>query len=343
MIEAARLLRACLRLVVRQAWGRRMVGRGARELTEALRSQGVEPDVYGGSYFGLGRDPEDRMGRSGYETYTRASSNAPVSAYLLWRFFGEANFLDLGCALGWVVECLRELGLEARGVDYSAYAIDHAAPGAQGHVAQGDLLAGLDLPDASIDCISILETLEHLPPQSVPGAIAELARISRGWVFATIPSFGPNSGGPDGWLEGKVKPERLAYYEGLGPEYDGPVAHQDLFTDIDGLPVEGHLTIASFGWWERRFAEAGFERREAMERRIMVQVERFGLAGAWNVYVLAKAGVVLPDQGLPGPYAIAALERRWGLEPVKRPASGEDGGSRPPVSAVAEETTDGTG
>ena len=54
--------------------------------------------------------------------------------------------LDCGCAFGFVVEALRELDVDAEGVDVSYFAIDHASPGARGHVRQGSLLDRLPRP-----------------------------------------------------------------------------------------------------------------------------------------------------------------------------------------------------
>ena len=82
--------------------------------------------AYGPSYYGHGRDPSSRGGLSGYEQYTRATSNADVAAYLLWRFFPATRVLDAGCARGFVVEALRELDVDAEGVDASRWAVAHA-------------------------------------------------------------------------------------------------------------------------------------------------------------------------------------------------------------------------
>ena len=82
---------------------------------------------YRATYYGRGRDPESRAGLSGYEQYTRDTSNADVVAYLLWRFFPPGRVLDAGCAQGFVVEALRELDIDAEGIDTSRWAIAHAA------------------------------------------------------------------------------------------------------------------------------------------------------------------------------------------------------------------------
>jgi SAM-dependent methyltransferase len=280
---------------------RRVMARAGTELSRAARIGGAiaearaaaphDASAYGASYFGVGRDPSgDRGGRSGYASYDRVSSNADIAAYLLWRNFRAQRTLDVGCATGFVVEALRELGVDAQGCDASPFAVAHAAPGALGYVRLGDPLRGLPYDEGVFDLVSALEVLEHLPPPRVPEALGELRRVCGGVVYATIPSFGPSESGPDGHLVGKVRPERLAHYQSLGPDYDGPVASADLAVDTEGSPVEGHLTIASYRWWAARFAEAGFERWVDVERRLYHDLDPTGLGDHWNLYVLAVPG-----------------------------------------------------
>jgi SAM-dependent methyltransferase len=272
---------------------RRLMHRIGQELSQAAATGYGTDDVYGASYFGQGRDAgAGPDGLSGYASYDRVTSNADVAGYVIWRTFGGAlHTLDVGCATGFVVEALRELGLEAEGCDVSEYAVAHAAPGAAGHIRVADLRTGLPWPDGHFDVVSALETLEHMPPNDIPAVVAELRRVCRGFVYATIPSFGPNNGaGPPGHFEGKVRPERVGHYQGLGPDYFGPVAFEDLARDARGDPVEGHLTIAAYGWWTERFADAGFVRRPDIERRIYADIEPGQLTAAWNLYVFAAPG-----------------------------------------------------
>ena len=181
--------------------------------------------TYGGSYFGEGRDASgDREGRSGYARYDRIASNADIAGWLLWRNFRVANALDVGCATGYLVEVLRERGIDAEGCDVSQFAVDHATPGAAGHIRVANLFAGLPWEDRAFELVTALEILEHLPPDRVATAIPELARVCGGYLYATIPSFGANDSGADGHFEGKVRPERVAHYRATRCRLRGPGA-----------------------------------------------------------------------------------------------------------------------
>ena len=224
---------AMVSVAARHPSTRRVMARSGRRLRDAAeqgaalaqaRAAGVA-DTYDGSYFGEGRDASgDRAGRSGYARYDRIASNADIAGWLLWRNFRVGSALDVGCATGFLVEVLRERGIDAEGCDLSEYAVDHASPGAAGHIRVANLFSGLPWPDGHFELVTVLETLEHLPPDLVPAAVRELRRVCGGYLYATIPSFGPNVSGPDGHFEGKVRPELVEAYADRGPDYGGPVA-----------------------------------------------------------------------------------------------------------------------
>ena len=274
----------------------------------------LDDDTYDAEYFGEGRNPADRMGLSGYGVYSRQSSNADIAAYVVWRFFNVKRTLDVGCATGFVVEALRELDVDAEGSDVSRWAVTHAAPGARGHVRQGNLLGRLPYKKGQFDLVTALETLEHLPPEAIPRAMRELARVTNGWVVATIPSFGHNDHGPHGFPHGKVRDDRLDHYLALGDTYHGPIPYDDLYRDARGEPIEGHLTIASFAWWTARFAEAGLVRCGEVEERIHPVLACFNLSEFWNVYVLKKRGGPSGEPFMRPADELLAREKLWGLD-----------------------------
>jgi SAM-dependent methyltransferase len=304
-----RVRQAMVAVAARHPGTRRIMARTGRALAEVAergsalaeaRAAGVA-DTYGGSYFGEGRDASgDRDGRSGYARYDRIASNADIAGWLVWRNFQVRTALDVGCATGFLVEVLRELGVDALGCDLSAYAVDHATPGAAGHIRVASLFDGLPWPEHYFELVTVLETLEHLPPDRVPTVIRELRRVCGGYLYATIPSFGRNVSGPDGHFEGKVRPELVDAYVARGSDYRGPVPEPDLAVDADGHLVEGHLTIASFEWWTERFADAGFTRCPDVEQRLYADIEPADLAPFWNLYVFrvpdAPEGLVEPRQ-----------------------------------------------
>src|SRR5262249_50026254 len=67
----------------------------------------------------------------GYDWTHFAGVFRETAAYLTEMFPAAESFLDVGCAKGFLVRCLREAGRACHGVDHSAWAIDHADPAAQ--------------------------------------------------------------------------------------------------------------------------------------------------------------------------------------------------------------------
>ncbi len=284
--RAKTVARRSLGAALRQPLIARIAQRTVTELNHAL----IERDtgIYGSSYFGADRDPLDRMGLSGYERYDRDSSNANSAAYMIWRYFPVKHTLDVGCATGFVVEALRELGLDSWGTDISHYAVDRPAQGAQGRLEWGDLMAGLPYKDGQFELLSCFEVLEHMEPEKISTVIKEIARVAEKYVICTIPSFGPNEFGPGGWFQVKVRDELVDSYYAKGRDYEGPIPYDDLYRDATGQPIEGHLTIAAFSWWQRQFEAAGLVRCGRTELQIHPHLARFGLTKYWNLYVFRK-------------------------------------------------------
>jgi hypothetical protein len=112
-----------------------------------------------------------------------------------------------------------------------------------------------------------------------------------------------------------VRDERPDHYKSLGDSYEGPIPYDDLYRDETGQPIEGHLTIASFGWWTKRFEEAGFERCGDVERAMHPYLARWDLTKYWNLYVLRVPGATPPSpDGVRAASEVADVEKRFNLD-----------------------------
>jgi SAM-dependent methyltransferase len=86
---------------------------------------------------------------------------------------------DVGCGPGHVTAYLRELGLDAFGIDLSPAMIDVARrehPGVRFEVGS---MTALDLADASIAGLLSCWSLVHVPDHELPGVFAQFRRVLR--------------------------------------------------------------------------------------------------------------------------------------------------------------------
>jgi SAM-dependent methyltransferase len=106
--------------------------------------------------------------------------------------FHPATVLDVGCGRGFLVAALRHLGIEATGIDLSAYAVGTAHPDAADHVRVADVTA--DLLPGPADLVVCFDVLEHLPAETVPTVLTKLAGAASEWIVANIGLDGQDDG-----------------------------------------------------------------------------------------------------------------------------------------------------
>jgi SAM-dependent methyltransferase len=94
------------------------------------------------------------------------------------------SVLDAGCAMGFLVEKLRQRGIEAWGVDISEYAIGKVAPSVKEYCWVGSVLEPFP---RKYDLIVSIEVLEHLPAEHADRAVANLCNFSDDILFSSTP------------------------------------------------------------------------------------------------------------------------------------------------------------
>lgn len=95
-----------------------------------------------------------------------------------------ARVLDAGCALGLLVETLRAKGIDAFGIDFSAFAIEHVYEPVKPFCRQASVTEPLR---EQYDLIVCFEVLEHLTAADGETAIANLCAHSRDILFSSSP------------------------------------------------------------------------------------------------------------------------------------------------------------
>lgn len=111
------------------------------------------------------------------------------------RFFGAiadrivsdiqpATVLDAGCAMGFLVEALRQRGVEAWGVDIAEYAIQNVHPAIQPYCWMASVTEPLP---RTYDLIVCIEVLEHLPPGETVKAVENICQHTADVLFSSTP------------------------------------------------------------------------------------------------------------------------------------------------------------
>lgn len=129
--------------------------------------------------------------KSGYTTssYNRGDyMNEAKAVFLTQLYGGEGEWLEAGCAFGWVIEHLVDVGVDGYGYDISRYAIKNSPEEIKHRLKCSD---GLDVrlwnPE-QFDHIISFETAEHVPMMNVGTWLYNLERWLKpgGKLFLTI-------------------------------------------------------------------------------------------------------------------------------------------------------------
>lgn len=106
-------------------------------------------------------------------------------ALMIKLFLKPGKVLDVGCGLGYMVDYLRRLGIEAYGIDNSRYAVANTLPSVRSYIKEGNIQA-IPFADNSFDLVITFDVLEHIPKNDLARAIAECTRVSNNLQFHKI-------------------------------------------------------------------------------------------------------------------------------------------------------------
>lgn len=142
------------------------------------------------------------------------------------------KLVEVGCGCGSFVDhCVRQ-GIDAYGVDFAKFAVEHPEGQAAGRLKQGDARK-LDYPDQSFDTVVAFDLLEHIYEDDARVVVAELQRICKTWLFVNV-CCQPSEEGCYSLKKGQVVPR-----------------------DLEVFAVAGHVNLRSVEWWLKVWERAG--------------------------------------------------------------------------------------
>jgi GT2 family glycosyltransferase/glycosyltransferase involved in cell wall biosynthesis len=128
--------------------------------------------------------------------YAHGYGTLPYERNASWlQFFGSVadhivreiqpkTVFDAGCAIGLLVEALRNRDVEASGIDISEYAIQQAPAPVRSYCKVGSIVEPLP---QRYDLIVTIAVLEHLPADQAETAIANFCRFTDDVLFSSSP------------------------------------------------------------------------------------------------------------------------------------------------------------
>lgn len=142
-------------------------------------------EIYDEAYFLKGT----KSGYGGkFAPYTAATflPRARKTARMLINMFEPKTALELGCARGYLTMALRELGVDAQGIDISPWAIENAPQQVRPFLTLGDA-SKLYIYDKSFDLVVAIDLPEHIEEKQVPLAVSEWCRVALHFVYLKVP------------------------------------------------------------------------------------------------------------------------------------------------------------
>lgn len=182
---------------------------------------------------------------------------------LLAVFNGEiGSLLDVGAGQGSCTDYALRAGLNAKGYDFSDWAVKNALNYSKGNLFQGSA-TDIEEKDESWDLVYCSDMIEHIKQSEISKVFEEFHRITRKWVFLQWPV---------------CKPEEAFDFEKADEKHP-------LYSHF---MIAGHLNMQPRTWWDSLFEDKGFVVRNDLVKPFRESAPPAVLANWLNIAFLEK-------------------------------------------------------
>ena len=150
-----------------------------RELPHEYRSSETGAAVYDAEYYRTGWGPRPYEHNEYWLKFFGSVADALI------QYLRPQTVLDAGCALGFLVEALRDRGVQAWGIDISEFAIQNVREDIRPYCRAGSITRPME---GRYDVVACIEVLEHLTPDEASRAIANMAAVTDVILFSSTAS-----------------------------------------------------------------------------------------------------------------------------------------------------------
>ncbi len=132
-------------------------------------------------------DGDRKYGYGGY-TYDGRWVSVAKRIIKIYKLKKNHKVLDIGCAKGFLIKDMLDIGLDAYGLDISNYAIKNSHKDVVGRIHLGSA-DKLPFPDNSFDFVISLNTLHNLEKKQCLVALKEIQRVTKKNSFIQVDSY----------------------------------------------------------------------------------------------------------------------------------------------------------
>lgn len=237
-------------------------------------------ELYGkvvGNFFGPNYyDEEYFVGRGGGKTYVTQDGKVEKWSYFnpdgewlgakpvmeaIKTIFNPKNMLSVGEGRGTFCAYARDVGINAIGIDFSKWAVEHPYPRAKGLLQLGDV-RDIKFGGKTFYFVFCSDIMEHLYLDDLSKAISEIRRVSRRWIFYNIAV-------PEGGQEVVLKKEKLPHKKDLG-----------------GI-IAGHCTVKTPKWWRGMLCNNEWKPRDDLVEKFRKLVPKDVLSN-WKFILITE-------------------------------------------------------